>query len=209
MWRKLSKREYGFFELFTRHAVTALEGTQTLIEAVEGWPASKDKLTRIEEIEHECDSIAHMTIDLLHRTFMTPFDRDEILKLISTMDDIIDSVEVACRRMVLFEVKVFPPNFLDLVRALNRSQEQVVQLIELLPKFKQTTRFREIVKEINRLENEGDRIFHNALAELFQNNVHDALEVIKLKEVYEVIERALDRCEDVSNVVEGIVLEHS
>ena len=209
MWRKMSKQEYGFFELFTRHAVTALEGTQTLIEAVEGWPNSKAKLSRIEEIEHSCDSIAHMTIDLLHRTFITPFDRDEILKLISTMDDIIDCVEVACRRMVLFEVKVFPSTFLDLVRALNRSQEQVVQLIELLPKFKQTTRFREIVKEINRLENEGDRIFHAALAELFSNKAYDALEVIKLKEIYEVIERALDRCEDVSNVVEGIVLEHS
>ncbi len=209
MWRKMAPHEYGFFELFNRHAATALEGTKCLVEVVETWPAANGKLSRIEELEHECDSIAHMTIDLLHRTFITPLDRDEILSLVSRMDDIIDTVEVACRRMVLFGIEGFPEKFKDLARVLNQAQIQVVQAVKLLEKLKQTDALMDVVKEINRLENEGDRIFHAALADLFREHANDPLTVIKLKEIFEAIEWAIDRCEDVSNLVEGIILEHS
>jgi predicted phosphate transport protein (TIGR00153 family) len=205
----MSPKEYGFFDLFNRHAAQALEGTKFLLKVVEDWPNSQNDIKRIEEIEQECDGITHMTVDLLHRTFITPLDRDEILNLISKMDDVIDCVEVAARRMVIFEIKKVPAKFKDLVEALVKAQELVVQIVAMLSKLKQTERFREIVKDIKRLENEGDRIFHACLADLFKENANDPCEVIKLKEIYEAIERGIDRCEDVSNVVEGIILEHS
>jgi Phosphate transport regulator (distant homolog of PhoU) len=208
MWRKLAPREYGFFDLFNRHANTTLEGTRCLVSLVENWPNGQKEMSRIEELEHECDSITHMTIDLLHRTFITPLDRDEIHNLISKLDDIIDTVEVASRRMQLFEIQSCPDKLKEMVRVLNQSTESVVLAVKLLRNLKHTDELQEAFKEINRLENVGDSLFHAALLELFKNNANDPITVIKLKEIYESIEWAIDRCEDVANTVEGIVLEH-
>lgn len=208
MWRKLAPREYGFFELFNRHANTTLEGTRLLVTLVENWPDGAKEMSRIEELEHECDSITHMTVDLLHRTFITPLDRDEIHNLISKLDDIMDTVEVASRRMRLFEIQSCPDKLKELVRVLNQSTEKVVLAVKMLHNLKHTDELREVFKEINRLENVGDSLFHSALQDLFKNNANDPLTVIKLKEIFESIEWAIDRCEDVADTVEGIVLEH-
>jgi predicted phosphate transport protein (TIGR00153 family) len=208
MWRKLAPREYGFFDLFNRHANTTLEGTRRLVSLVESWPNGQKEMSRIEELEHECDSITHMTIDLLHRTFITPLDRDEIHNLISKLDDIMDTVEVAARRMQLFEIQSVPGNLVEMVRVLNQSTELVVQAVNLLKNLKHTEELQDLFKEINRLENVGDALFHAALLDLFKNNANDPLTLIKLKEIFETIEWAIDRCEDVANTVEGIVLEH-
>jgi uncharacterized protein len=208
MWRKLAPREYGFFDLFNRHANTTLEGTRRLVKLVETWPNGSTEMSRIEELEHECDSITHMTIDLLHRTFITPLDRDEIHNLISKLDDIMDTVEVAARRMQLFEIQSCPGNLVEMVRVLNQSTELVVQTVSLLKNLKHTKELQELFEEINRLENVGDALFHAALLDLFKNSGNDPLTLIKLKEIFETIEWAIDRCEDVANTVEGIVLEH-
>jgi predicted phosphate transport protein (TIGR00153 family) len=202
------KEEYGFFELFERHATLVVEGAKVLAEVADRWPAGKEACSRIEEVEHECDSVAHMTIDLLHQSFITPLDRDEILRLISRLDDVADLTESASRRMCIYELGPLPDELKGMTKVLHRSMQKVLELVRLLRGIKHVDRLRELCQEINRLENEGDTLMHLALAKIFKTYAAEPLTVIKLKEVYETVEMAVDRCEDVANVVEGIVLEH-
>jgi uncharacterized protein len=209
MFSKLIPKELGFFDLFDRHCASALEGTRCLLKLLETWPEGVSQIQRIEELEHECDSITHMTVDLLHRTFITPLDRDEILKLLSKMDDVIDSCEVVARRMKLFEITVVPEKLKALARTLVQAHEVTVGVIAQLNGLKDPVKIRTEIKEIHRLENDSDRIYHDALGELFHEHAQDPLTVIKLKEILETVEYAADICEDIGNIVEGIVLEHS
>lgn len=209
MWEKWIHREYGFFELFNRHAATTFDGARSLLTIAEQWPFEEaGRVRRVEELEHECDSIAHMTIDLLHRTFITPLDRDEIVALISALDDVMDSIERAAKRMHLFEVRVLPKKLIEMIRVLSRALEQVVSAVAMIRGFKHGEQLREVFKEIHRLENEGDGLHHAGLTQLFRENADDPLTVIKLKEIYETIEQAIDKCEDIAHIVERIVLEH-
>jgi predicted phosphate transport protein (TIGR00153 family) len=202
------RREYGFFDLFNRHTATTLDGARCLVTIAEEWPEAAGRVRRVEELEHECDSITHMTIDLLHRTFITPLDRDEVIRLISKMDDVMDSIERAAKRMLLFEIEKLPKKLGEMIRVLCRAQEQVVAIVEMIHGFKHGGKLRELIKEIHRLENEGDGLHHAGLTQLFRENANDPLTVIKLKEIYETIEQGIDQCEDIANIVETIVLEH-
>jgi len=209
MWEKLAPREIGFFDLFIRHARAGLDAGKTLVEALEQWPrGAEGMIRRIEEIEHECDTIAHMTIDLLHRTFITPLDRDETLKLISKMDDVVDGIESAAQRMLLFDVQQVPARLVDLARVVMKEQEVLVELVPLLHGFKHPERIRELIIEVQRLENEADGILRAGLGELFREHRSDPLMVIQVKELYERIEDASDQAEDVAEIIEGITLEH-
>lgn len=209
MWEKLAPREIGFFDLFIRHSKAGLDAGKALVEALEQWPRGAEGMVRrIEEIEHECDTIAHMTIDLLHRTFITPLDRDETLKLISKMDDVVDGIESAAQRMLLFDVQKVPPRLVDLARVVMKEQEVLVDLVPLLHGFKHPDRIRSLIIEVQRLENEADGILRAGLGELFRDHRGDPLVVIQLKELYERIEDASDQAEDVAEIIEGITLEH-
>ncbi len=209
MLEKFFHREYGFFDLFNRHAATTLDAANSLLTIAEQWPSEEaGRVRRIEELEHECDTIAHMNIDLLHRTFVTPLDRDEIVALISALDDVMDWIERAARRMHLFDVPTIPKKLVEMIRVLSRAFEQVVRAVELIKGFKHGEQLREVFKEIHRLENEGDGLHHAGLTQLFRENANDPLTVIKLKEIYEAIEHAIDKCEDIAHIVERIVLEH-
>lgn len=209
MWEKLAPREIGFFDLFIRHTKAGLDAGKALVDALEQWPRGAEGMVRrIEEIEHECDTIAHMTIDLLHRTFITPLDRDETLKLISKMDDVVDGIEAAAQRMLLFEIQKVPPRLVDLARVVMKEQEVLVELVPLLHGFKHPDRIRSLIIEVQRLENEADGILRAGLGELFRDHRGDPLVVIQLKELYERIEDASDQAEDVAEIIEGITLEH-
>jgi len=211
MWRKLFgglSSQYGFYELFNRHATTTMEAAKCLLEICDEFPDIKGKVSRVEELEHECDSITHMTVDLLHRTFITPLDRDEILGLISKMDDVMDSIDRASKTMLFFELTSVPDKLKEMIRILNRAQEQIIEAVKLIPGFKYGDKLREIHKEIHRLENEGDNFHHAGIIELFRDNVDKPLLVIKYKEIYETIEEAIDACEDIADIIENIVLEH-
>ncbi|HOU53898.1 MAG TPA: DUF47 family protein [Myxococcota bacterium] len=209
MWEKLAPREIGFFDLFIRHTKAGLDAGKALVDALEQWPRGAEGMVRrIEEIEHECDTIAHMTIDLLHRTFITPLDRDETLKLISKMDDVVDGIESAAQRMLLFDIQKVPPRLVDLARVVMKEQEVLVELVPLLHGFKHPDRIRSLIIEVQRLENEADGILRAGLGELFRDHRGDPLLVIQLKELYERIEDASDQAEDVAEIIEGITLEH-
>ena len=208
MWQKLLGNRYGFFELFNRHAAATLDGVRCLLKICEVFPEIAGQVERVEELEHECDSITHMTVDLLHRSFITPLDRDEILKLISKMDDVMDSIDRAAKTMLFFELKSLPGKLKELIRVLNRAQEQVITAVKMIPGFKYGDQLREIIKEIHRLENEGDGLHAAGIIELFRESANDPLLVIKLKEIYETVEEAVDDCEDIADIVENILLEH-
>jgi len=207
MWHKLMPAEFGFYDLFTRHSRTMAEGARVFVEVLEKWPSHKN-VERVYELEHECDTFVRLAIDLLHHTFITPLDREEIINLASTMDDVIDGIQVASRRLVLFEIDAVPPAMVDLARVLERAAAVVSDMVSVLKDFKKIDEQRERFERLHALENEGDGVFHAALADLFKTHASDPLRVIKLKEIYETVERAIDRCEDVGNIVEGILLEH-
>jgi len=207
--KRFFPKNYGFFDLFDRHTTCVLEATRVMLDAVKNLSAKDIKVTRIGELEHECDSITHMAIDLLHRTFITPLDRDEILELVSRMDDIMDFIDAAAHRLVLFEITEVPKDILQLCEVLIEAQNQVTEMVKLLRHMKKTEDLHKHCMEINRLENEGDQLHRRGIAALFHTYANDPLMVIKLKEVYEVLEAAIDRCEDVANLAESIVLEHT
>lgn len=206
---RLLPREFGFFDSFEKHVERTVEGARLFEEMLSELHTSGPKAKRIKEVEHEADVITHQTVEMLHKTFITPFDRNDIHRLISRMDDILDDIEAAAERLWLYEITEAMPEALDLARILRLATEQLRIAITGMRDLKRNAD--QILKacvETNRLENEGDAILRQAISKLFKE-VKDPLMVMKWKEIFENIELATDRCEDVANVVEGVVLENA
>ena len=208
MLRRLLPREDDFFGLFERHAALTVEGAREMQRLVQGDRNVKVLAARIKEIEHETDVITHSCVERLHKTFITPFDRDDIHRLITRMDDVMDFIESAAIAVMLYELTEMTVPARELADVLVRSTEAVATAVGGLKNVKQSATILEACIEVNRLENEGDEILRNALAGLFRE-AKDPLLVLKWKEVYEALENATDRCEDVANIIEGVVLEHA
>jgi predicted phosphate transport protein (TIGR00153 family) len=208
MLRRLLPREEDFFTLFERHAALTVEGAKQFATLVVGDQNVRALAARIKEIEHEADVITHTCVERLHTTFITPFDRDDIHRLITRMDDVMDFVESASERMALYELREMTVEVRDLAAVLVRATEAVARAVAGLRNVRGAHGVLEHCIEVNRLENEGDEILRNAVAKLFKENA-DPLLVMKWKEVYEALENATDRCEDVANIIEGVVLEHA
>jgi hypothetical protein len=208
MLRRLLPREEDFFGLFERHAALTVEGAREMQRLVQGGQNTRVLASRIKEIEHETDVITHACVERLHKTFITPFDRDDIHRLITRMDDVMDYIEAAAISVMLYELTDMTTPARELADVLVRSTEAVAIAVGGLKKVKQSDVILKACIEVNRLENEGDEILRNALADLFRGAT-DPLLVLKWKEVYEALENATDRCEDVANIIEGVVLEHA
>jgi hypothetical protein len=208
MLRRLLPREDDFFVLFARHAALTVDGAKEMLRLVGGGENVRALAARIKEIEHETDVITHDCVERLHKTFITPFDRDDIHRLITRMDDVMDYIESAAAALSLYELTDMTPQARDLATVLVRSTEAVATAVGGLSNVKQSGTILQACIEVNRLENEGDEVFRNALATLFRET-KDPLLVLKWKEVYEALENANDRCEDVANIIEGVVLEHA
>jgi predicted phosphate transport protein (TIGR00153 family) len=208
MLRWLLPRDEDFFGLFERHAALTVEGAKEMQRLVQGGQNVRTRAARIKEIEHETDVITHACVERLHKTFITPFDRDDIHRLITRMDDVMDYIDSAAIAVMLYELTDMTPPVRELADVLVRSTESVAVAVSGLKNVKQSKAILDACIEVNRLENEGDEILRGALAELFRG-AKDPLLVLKWKEVYEALENATDRCEDVANVIEGVVLEHA
>jgi uncharacterized protein Yka (UPF0111/DUF47 family) len=202
-------KELGFFELFEKHAHITLEAARGLLAAVENLDRKEELVGRIQEMEHQADNTLALTMELVHRTFITPLDRDEITRVITKLDDIIDFVDAAAHRLTLFGLNQVPPDVRDICQVLIGAQELVCEMIPLLRHLKHAKKITELARRINDMENKGDKLHRQGIASLFQRYQNDPLMVIKVKEVYEIIEEAIDACEDIANIVECIVLEHS
>jgi uncharacterized protein len=208
MLRWLLPRDEDFFGLFERHAALTVEGAREMQRLVQGGQNIRTQAARIKEIEHETDVITHACVERLHKTFITPFDRDDIHRLITRMDDVMDYIESAAFAVMLYELVEMTDPARELADVLVRSTESVAVAVSGLKNVKQSQAILDACIEVNRLENEGDEILRGALADLFRE-AKDPLLVLKWKEVYEALENATDRCEDVANVIEGVVLEHA
>jgi predicted phosphate transport protein (TIGR00153 family) len=208
MFKWLLPREEDFFRLFERHAALTVDGARQFATLVAGGQDTRALAARIKELEHETDVITHTCVERLHTTFITPFDRDDIHRLITRMDDVMDFIESASERIALYEIEEMTPGVQDLSRVLVRATESVATAVAGLADLKRSQAILDACIEVNRLENEADEILRNAVATLFRQ-ASDPLLVMKWKEVYEALENATDRCEDVANIVEGVVLEHA
>jgi uncharacterized protein len=208
MLRRFLPREEDFFTLFERHAALTVEGAKQFVTLVSGGQNVRALAARIKEIEHETDVITHACVERLHTTFLTPFDRDDIHRLITRMDDVMDYIESASERIALYELREMTQEVRDLAAVLVRATEAVALAVAGLRDVKRAQAILDQCIEVNRLENEGDEILRNAVATLFKGGA-DPLFVMKWKEVYEALENATDRCEDVANIIEGVVLEHA
>jgi predicted phosphate transport protein (TIGR00153 family) len=208
MLRRLLPREDDFFALFERHAALTVEGAAEFRRLVSGQHNVQALAKRVKEIEHETDVITHTCVERLHRTFITPFDRDDIHRLISRMDDVMDFIDSAAARIALYEVSPMTQAVCDLAEVLLKATRAVAIAVAGLRDLKHPQAILDACIEVNRLENEGDEILRSAVGALFRDAT-DPLLVMKWKEIYEALEDATDRCEDVANTIEGVVLEHA
>lgn len=208
MLRRLLPREDDFFALFERHAALTVEGATEFQRLVSGDHNVGAIARRIKELEHETDVITHTCVERLHKTFITPFDRDDIHRLITRMDDVMDFIDSAAARIATYDVGAMTRPVQELADVLVKSTRALASAVAGLRDLKRPQAIIDACIEVNRLENEGDEILRSAVSRLFRE-APDPLHVMKWKEIYEVLESATDRCEDVANTIEGVVLEHA
>lgn len=203
-----SKSDRSFYEAFERHAARIVEAGKLISEIVRQPERSVEIAQAVKEAEDAGDKITHETIAKLHKTWITPIDRADIHSLITALDDVLDLIEAVSERVALYEVKILPDFVVSLADSLQRATVAVEQAVKLLPQVKQPKEMLDLCVEINRLENEADNAYRHGLARLFKGE-YDAIEVMKWRDIIDNLESATDRCEDVANILEGIVLEYS
>jgi len=201
-------REERFFDLFGEAAKNVVRGAELLVELVGDHTRAAELRRQIEEVEHEGDITTHEIADRLNRTFVTPFDHEDIHELAGRMDDILDNIEATADRMYLYEAGEATPEMVGLVQVLADAARALEKAVEGLRNIgRNARRIMDHCIEIHRLENMGDDQSRQALAQLFRGS--DALYALKWKEIYDHVEEAIDKCEDVAVIVEGIVVKHT
>ncbi len=201
-------REEKFFGLFEGSAQNMVKAAQILKEMVYTWENVGERVSAITELEHEGDTITHQIMDQLNRTFVTPFDREDIALLAHTLDDVTDFIQAAADAMFIYKVDRPGQSARELADAIVQSASEVEKA---LPQLRRRAEFKQILErcvEINRLENVADEVYRSAMSELFDNST-DIASVIKWLEIYDHMESATDRCEDVANVLEGVAIKHA
>jgi len=205
---RLFPKTEDFFAYFNRSAANLVEATKYLETILGSGTVDDAGLKRMEEFEHAGDRITHDLMERLNRTFITPFDREDIHELVSRLDDVLDFAWSASEAIVLYKVKPVPDTLRDMSRVLAQLAVEIQRGVERLANMKRPEMILAICIEINRLENESDRQLADAIAHLMRES-SDPIAVIKWKEVFETVEMATDSCEDVANVIEGVVIENS
>ena len=202
---RLIPREERFFDDFVALAVQIRKGAGLLEEMLAPERPIWDKADEIKEVEHKCDFITHEIIQRLHRTFVTPLDREDIHTLARTLDDVMDAIDASAAVVRLYQIDRVRPDARELAHLVAISAEQVVIAMKALERRHGVA---EPAVEINRLENEADRAHQNAVRRLFEEE-QNPVAIIKWKEILDFLEAATDRCEDVANVLEGVVVKHA
>ena len=207
----LFPREERFFDLFERNAHNLVEGAKALLLAFENADTLETQRVHLTEVEHWADEVTHQIMAALNRTFVTPIDREDIADLAHALDDVMDYMEAALTRMLLFRLQEATQLAHELARIILAQAESINRAMPLLRNKGAMGGIQECLVEINRLENEGDRALERALAGLYDDlpDLTALVERMKWREVYELLETATDRAEDVANVLEAIVLKHA
>jgi predicted phosphate transport protein (TIGR00153 family) len=200
-----SPHKEKFFDLFRQAAENTAQGAKVLNEMLDHYDNPQESWKKLKDIEHEGDRITHRTIRSLNQTFLTPIDGEDIHALTTALDNVIDAIEAAASRMVLFKIDRPTPEALELCETIVTSTEQLLKAVSHMPRLDDID---EYCIEINRLENTADDIYRRAIGNLFSNGT-SPLDVIKWLDIYEILESATDRCEDVANILETIGLKNS
>lgn len=199
---KPQKRE--FFDLFTQASANAVAISQALVELLTRWPDDRERLRDIRELEHEGDRLTHEVINLLNRTFVTPFDRDDMYRLASVIDDVCDHVDEAADNIDAYEVRDVPEKAQQQAEVIHRAASRLHEAVERLEGFKDSQRQLVALRE---LEDEGDRLSREAIADLFRSGA-DPLTIIRWKDIHEQLEEAVDACENAADVLEAILVKN-
>ena len=203
----LIPKEYKFFDMFEQSMRNILRGGQLFLEAIKDGGDFAEKVKTLKDIEHIGDKITHETVEILNKTFITPIDREDIHLLISRMDDVIDLIETSADKLLIYKITKFSPELIKLAELLVESIERLVDAVSHMRNHKDYNRIFTHCIEINRLENEADVVNRRAIRDLFDHTT-DPIEIIKWKDVYGDLEFATDKCEDIANVLEGVVLKN-
>jgi hypothetical protein len=200
--------EEKFFDLFEESAQNMVKAAQKLKEMVDTWEDVQEKANEITELEHQGDAVIHQIMAQLHRTFVTPLDREDIALLANALDNVTDFIQAAADAMLIYRVDRPSQRARELADIIVQA---TVEVDEAVPKLRHQTELKQVLSrcvEINRLENAADRVFRSALGELFDDTT-DIAHIIKWREIYEQMEGATDRCEDVADILEGVALKHA
>ncbi|HUS24635.1 MAG TPA: DUF47 domain-containing protein [Candidatus Binatia bacterium] len=208
MFGKLMPREGRFFDYFNEHAEQLVRGATELKALMAAVTELPERKRSIEKIEHRADKITQQTMQLLHHTFITPIDRDEIHQLITRMDDILDLMEDVSQCMFLYDIHQVTDETRKLADICLTSVEKVRSAVGQLSDLDNAPAILAWCKEIDQLESDADNVMRTAMAKLFREEA-DVKHLFKMKEIYQLLESVTDRCQDVANIIEGIVLENA
>jgi predicted phosphate transport protein (TIGR00153 family) len=208
MFGRLMPTEGKFFELFNQHAELCVKGSKEMVALMTSFVDLEIRVHAIESIEKQADAVTHTAIELLHKTFITPIDRDDIHKLITKMDDILDLLEDAAQTVSLYDIREVTPEALRLAELCLSCAIKVKEAVVLLSDMDNSREILTICEEIDRLESDADHVMRAAMSKLFRDEP-DVRNLIKLKAIYEILETVTDRCEDVANIIEGIIIENA
>ena len=201
---RLLPRDEKFFELFEQQADHIVSASRVLEELTLDYPSAPAKVQQIRDLEHAGDALTHEMVRRLNTTFVTPIDREDIYALASRLDDVLDLIDAVADRLALYKIKVPTDGCIAMAKIIVKTAEATDRAVHCLRTL--SPLYQKHAIEVNRLENEADRLLRDELAALFEGNT-DPIEIIKWKELYETMESVTDRCEDVVNVIEGITLK--
>ena len=196
-----------FFELFENQADVACRAADILVDIFMNFSDVEEKYKKLKSIEHEGDDITHRAYDELNRTFITPFEPEEISRLITTLDDIVDFMDEGMHHLITYNIETPTPSMSEIALCLQSATREIQKGVALLRSLKNVNELQKICIEIHRYENLADELETKALKELFASN--DAIHIIKMKDIYEHFENAADKCEDVADVITAIIIRHT
>lgn len=208
MLRRLLPKNTDFFIYFEQLSLLMIKTCQTFLDLTTTSGDKRNLATQIKDLEHQADEVCRQCIESIHKTFITPIDRNDIHTLIRRMDDVVDAVDSATARMTLYEIQEIRPEAHELAKVLVKASTEIEKAVQGLRDSNKAPITMEKCIAIHQLENEGDDILKAALVRLFREETNAVL-IIKWKEIFERLEKATDRCEAVANIIEGVVIEAS
>lgn len=205
---RTTKRERLFYTDFQKMIDTIYEAAKKLEELLENYTNTEVRINEITELEHSCDILCHQAIERINGAFITPIDREDIYLIDKSLDDIMDHIEETAARFSIYNIKVIKPEAVVFAKVITASIVHLQRLIELMPLGKAAKEMQAEIIEVNRLENQGDTIYRQQLTNLFANE-QNAVELLAWSSVYESLETALDACEDIASIIEGVLMKHA
>lgn len=204
----LNPRENKFFDMFIESAEYIDKSAKMLCDYINDLRNAEENYKKIQSLEHECDRHVHHILEELNKTFITPIDREDIFSIARSMDDIIDFIEDTASRFIMFNLTNKSNESVSFSNLISECTQKIIIVMKEFKIMSKSKKLPEVIIDINRIENEGDNLYRHTIHNLFNSKI-DTLDVIKWKEIYESMENSLDACEDVANLVEGVVMKHA